>query len=150
MEHGPSLRAKLKEEKLAIWAHTFFTDAKVQSLLLLVLIDFVLGVMAALKAKTFQFDYVATFAKDDLLGKVVPYFTIYVGALVAGKTNMVIPDLNFGVVAMAVYVAVVAAMAGSIKGSLQNLGFSIPSITLAKTAPAAPEPPAPAPPASTP
>lgn len=108
---------------IGLWFNTFVHDDKVLVVLLLVAIDFVLGVLAALKTHTFKMHYVAQFAQDDILAKVVPYFVVYAGALTAGHTNIIIPGLDLGIVAGAVYVAVVAAMVASIYGSLRQLGL---------------------------
>lgn len=108
---------------IGLWFHTFIRDEKVLVILLLVAIDFVLGVLAAVKTKTFKLSYVAAFAHDDLLAKVVPYFVVYAAALTAGQTDIVIPGLDLGIVAGTLFGIVVAAMVGSIYKSLRDLGL---------------------------
>lgn len=106
------------------WVSTFAHGGKVQAAAFLVLVDLVLGVTAALKNGTFKFNYLMDFAKTDILGKLIPYFALYVIALVAGSTDIVIPGLDFGFLAGTAYVALVAAMGASILGSLADLGLT--------------------------
>lgn len=108
---------------LNVWLRTFALDDKVHILLLLALADFVFGVAAALKLGTFRLSYVADFLRNDILQKLVPYFALYALALVAGGTDIVIPGLDFGVVAGAAYVGFVAAMVASVLNSFMELGL---------------------------
>lgn len=109
---------------LNVWLHTFANDTKVHIALILVLADFVLGVIAALKVGNFRFSYVADFLRNDILFKLVPYFALYALALVAGGTSVVIPGLDFGVLAGAAYAVLVAAWVGSIVSSVRTLGIA--------------------------
>lgn len=111
---------------LQVWVHTFTHDTKVHIALFLVFLDFLFGVAAALKRGTFRLSYISDFAKNDILGKLVPYFALYVLALVSGGTNLVIPVLDFGLAANALYVAIVAAWTGSILSSISALGIAMP------------------------
>jgi hypothetical protein len=103
--------------------HHFFSDGKVLAALAAVLIDFVLGVAAALKLRTFRLSYISDFGRNDVLFKLVPYFVLYSGALVAGSKDVVIPGLDLGLIAGAAYVAFMAAWVGSILASLAHLGI---------------------------
>jgi hypothetical protein len=114
---------------LQSWLSQFAHDTKVQAIILLLIADFVLGVAAALKKGTFRFSYVADLLKNDVLGKVLPYFAFYVLALVAGNFKIVIPGLDFGLIAGAAYALVVAALGGSVLSSISELGFSTGSAT---------------------
>lgn len=107
---------------LQVWLHTFAHDQKVQVAVLLVIADFVLGVAAAFKMNVFRLSYVADILRKDVLGKLVPYFLLYVLALVAGGIDIVIPGFDFGVLAGVAYAALVLAMTGSILSSVRNLG----------------------------
>jgi hypothetical protein len=109
------------------WLITFASDEKVQILLLLLVADFILGVGAAFKQGTFRLSYTADILKRDFLGKVLPYFGVYVLALVQGHENLVIPGLDFGLFAGAAYALAVAAMVGSILNSLAGLGLKLPA-----------------------
>lgn len=109
------------------WVLEFARDAKVQWALLLVLADFILGVTAALKEGTFRFAYVADFLRQDILGKVVPYFVFYVLALVAGSLDALpVVPIDFGDLAGTAYVVLVAAFVGSILSSAKHLGVNLP------------------------
>lgn len=101
----------------------FFHDGKVEAALAAIAIDFVLGVAAAAKLKIFRLSYVSDFLRNDVLGKLLPYFVLYSGSLLAGSQDIVIPGLDLGLVAGAVYVAVMAAWVGSIMSSLAQLGL---------------------------
>jgi hypothetical protein len=104
--------------------HSFVQGQEFQSVVLLVLLDFVLGVCAALKLGTFALSYVANFARNDVLSKVVPFFILNSAALVAGSHNMLsIPEFDLNNVKDAAYGVIVAAMVGSIVTSLADLGL---------------------------
>jgi len=133
------------------WVSTFAHDGKVQAAIFLVVVDLILGVTAAVKNGTFKFNYLMDFAKQDVLGKLIPYFALYVIALVAGNTDIVIPGLDFGVIAGAAYVTLVAAMSASILGSISDLGLTTKlqeklgakaNLALFSADPRTPEPPA--------
>lgn len=108
------------------WLVTFADDTKVQILLLLLAADFVFGVGAAIKEGTFRLSYIADILKRDLLGKVLPYFGVYVLALVQGHENLIIPGLDFGVIAGAAYGIAVLSMVGSLLNSLAAFGLKLP------------------------
>lgn len=103
--------------------HAFVVDDKFKIILILIAIDVVLGVCAAFKTSTFRLSYLAEFAKDDLLGKVVPWFVLYSGAILAGGAS--IAGVDLGDIAGTLYALIVAAMVGSIFGSLRQLGLPV-------------------------
>lgn len=109
---------------LRSWLLTFAHDSKVHIALLLVIVDFIFGVAAAVKGGVFRLSYVADFAKNDVLFKLLPYLGLYILALIAGGTDIVIPGLDFGALAGAFYVAIVAAWVGSILASLAVFGIT--------------------------
>lgn len=119
---------------LLIWVHTFFHDDKVRAALLVVVIDFVFGVIAAVKVGNFRFSYVADFLRNDILFKLVPYFAIYVGAMVAGNVNIIIPGFDMGIVAGSMYALVMAAWVASIVSSLATLGIKAAGVQTLATA----------------
>jgi hypothetical protein len=102
----------------------FFVDMKFQIALVVIFVDFVLGVIAALKLATFRLSYIMDFGRNDVLFKLVPWLVIYVASKFAGHQQLVIPGIDLGVAAGAVYVAMLAAWTGSILTSLSELGFS--------------------------
>jgi len=101
-----------------------FADAtSVHIALLLVILDLVLGVLAAFKMGTFRLSYVADTAKTDILYKLFPYFLFFAAAHVAGGQDAVIPGLDVAFIADGIYVLIVGAWVGSILGSLYDLGL---------------------------
>lgn len=113
---------------LAQLIHAFASDDKVRAIALLVVLDFVLGVLAALHRRDFRLGRVADFLRDDVLFKVVPYFALWVAVHVAG--DLEIPGTQLGVVEEGAFLLVAGAMVASLVGSLRELG-------LLKSAPAA-------------
>lgn len=118
----------------------FGDDPTVRITAALVVLDFVLGVAAAVKLGVFRLSYVADFLRNDVLGKLVPVFAVWavthlVGDFTVGGLEL-IEESASGLA--------IAALAGSALNSLRDLG-------LAKTMPdevAGPDPAAPDPPAS--
>lgn len=107
---------------LSVWLRTFAGDTKVHIALLLLILDFIFGIVAAVHKGTFRLSYLADFLKNDVL-KLIGYFTFYSAALVAGSVDIVIPGLDFGVLAGSAYAILVAAFTGSIFASIRDLGF---------------------------
>lgn len=122
----------------------FFNDNKVHTVAILVALDLILGVMAAVKTGTFQLSYIAKFLHDDVLGKVVPFFVLYVAGKTAGK-GVLIGGINFDVISDGAWVIVLAALTGSLLGSVSQLfpGLPVPASLGGgeKQTPQAPEPP---------
>ena len=124
--------------------HAFFEDARVQTLLVLITLDLALGVTAAVKLGNFRLSYIADFARNDLLGKVVPFAFIYAAYKYAGSVDLVIPGLDMEVVMDGVWAIVLAALVGSLLGSLKQLGLQALPEEVAGPDPATPVvPPAP-------
>jgi len=101
--------------------HAFFSDDKLKVAFIVIFLDFVLGVLAAVKQGNFRLAYVSDFLRNDVAFKLVPWFTLYAGALVAGQQDILIPGLDIGVVAGAAYATVIAAWVASILGSVNEL-----------------------------
>jgi hypothetical protein len=102
---------------------SFFNDARTQIVLLLVALDLVLGVVASLKLGNFRLSFVADFARNDILGKVVPFAALYAGYKYASGADIVIPGLDMQVITDAAWAVVLAALVGSLLGSLKDLGL---------------------------
>lgn len=96
----------------------FANDREVQAVAALVLLDFVFGVGAAFKTKTFRLSYLTDFLRNDVLGKLVPYFAVMAVVTVGGDVS--VGGVNIQDV---VGVAVIAALSSSILSSLNDLGF---------------------------
>lgn len=107
----------------AFW-HAFFEDARVQTLLVLIALDIALGVVVSVKMGNFRLSFIADFARNDLLGKVVPFAFIYAAYKYAGSVDLVIPGVDMEVIMDGVWALVLAALVGSLLGSLKQLGLS--------------------------
>jgi hypothetical protein len=101
----------------------FFNDDQVQIMLFMVVIDFLLGTLAALKMKTFKLSYWADFARSDLLFKVVPGLILYGGLVYAQAVDLVIPGLDMDTIARTALGIAMAALAASLFNSLRDLGL---------------------------
>lgn len=106
--------------------HALFADLKLQAALAVIFVDFVLGVICAVKLNTFRLSYIADFAKNDVLEKLVPWGVLYVASKFAGHQQIVIPGIDLGTAAMAIYVVIIGAWTGSIASSLAQLGLPSP------------------------
>lgn len=111
-----------------VYIHSFVSDQQFHAVAGLIVLDFVLGVAAALKLGTFALSYVANFARNDVLGKVVPFFVLHSFALVAGATTIVLPGLDVNRLSDAAWVAVSAALVGSVVSSLTDFGLPVPGV----------------------
>ena len=131
------------------WLHAAFNDTRVQIALLLLILDFLLGVVAAFldKEQGFRLSFVGDTLRTDVLGKMVPFFVLYGGYLYAGSADIVIPGLDMEVLMNAAWVVVLGTFIGSILSSLNDLGLGLPTIVAGKdpttptVPPNAPEPP---------
>lgn len=105
--------------------HSFFEDTRVQIALLILVLDFVLGTIAALLDKTqgFRLSYWADTLRTDVLGKIVPFFVIYGGYKYASSADLVIPGLDMEVLMNAAWGVVVLALTGSILKSVTDIGL---------------------------
>jgi len=99
----------------------FANDAAVQAAAVLVALDFLLGVVSALKAGTFRLVFVADVLRADVLGKLVPYYAVWAAVEVGGDFE--IPGVDLGAIKAAAALAVWAAVGGSILNSLRDLGL---------------------------
>lgn len=96
----------------------FTSDPGVRLAVALVGLDFVVGVTAAAKARTFRFGWLSDFLRRDVLGKLVPYFAVWVAVRVGGDVELG----GIGAIEETVGATVVAAMGASILNSLRDLG----------------------------
>lgn len=120
--------------------HAFFNDTRTQIVLLLVALDLLLGIAASLKVGNFRLSFVADFARNDILGKVLPFAVLYGGYLYAKGADIIIPGVDMQVVTDAAWAVVLAALVGSLLGSLKDLGLSTPEI-VSGSDPASPQVP---------
>jgi hypothetical protein len=107
--------------------HALFVDMKFQAALVLIFLDFVLGVCAAVQHGTFRLTWIADFAKTDILFKLVPWAALALAAIYAGQQQLVLPFVDVGTFAGALYAAIVTVWASSILKSLADLGLPLPA-----------------------
>lgn len=107
----------------------FAHDKQLQAVLVLIVLDIVLGVIAAVSLGTFAFSKIAAFLKDDVLGKVVPWFAIFAAAKFAPSVDVLGIDLNQ--IQTVFWAAVVVALVASLTASAADLGVKIIPKTLA-------------------
>lgn len=114
----------------------FFSDKTLQLVGLYVAVDLTLGVAAALKLGTFKLGWLHGFLIDDVLGKVVPFGIVYMGA----KTGL--SDGWFEALRDSIFGVITAAFVASVLGSLAELGLVSlpPALTSTKTLAVPPEP----------
>lgn len=103
---------------------SFANDKQLQAVLILIVLDVILGIIAAVKKNEFAFTKVAGFLKDDVLGKVVPWFAVFAAAKFAPDVDVLGIDLNQ--VQTVFWAAVVVALVASLASSAADLGVSLP------------------------
>ncbi len=104
--------------------NSFVHDKQLQAVLVLIVLDLVLGVIAAVKLGTFAFSKVSAFLKDDVLGKVLPWFAVFAAAKFAPSVDVLGVDLNQ--VQTVFWAAVVIALVASLTASANDLGVGLP------------------------
>lgn len=120
----------------------FTSDPTVRIIAALWVLDFLLGLFSGVKAGEFRLSYIADTFRNDVIGKILPYYTLWAALHITGI------DWSVGgldVIEESAGAVVIAAFVGSVLNSLRELG-------LAKTMPdtiAGPDPATPAPPANT-
>lgn len=83
-------------------------------------LDFLLGLYAGIKMKRFRLSYIADTFRNDLIGKVLPYYTLWAALHITGIDWSV---SGFDVVEETTGAVVVGALAGSVFNSLRDLGL---------------------------
>lgn len=99
----------------------FANDKQLHAVIVLIALDLVVGVIAAVKTGSFAFSKIAAFLKDDVLGKVLPWFAVFATAKFAPSVDVLGVDLNQ--IQTGLWVAVAAALAFSLASSLNDLGL---------------------------
>jgi hypothetical protein len=116
--------------------NAFTADETVQVVAALILLDFALGVSAGVKAKTFRLGWLADFLRNDVLGKVVPYFAVWAAVRIGGDLELA----GYGMIEEGVGAAVVLALGASVLNSLRDLGLGGLPDTVAGTDTPPPQP----------
>lgn len=99
----------------------FTGDPKVIGLAILVALDVVMGVFAAVKLRDFSFGRLADFLQDDVLGKLIPYYALWAAVYVGG--DIILPIVDIGAIAAGAFAIVAASLVASLYTSLQDLGL---------------------------
>lgn len=98
----------------------FVEDPTVVAIAVLVALDVLLGVAAAVKAKTFKFVLISDFLRADVLGKLVPYYAVWAAVHLSGDVTLG----DFGVIEESTGALAIAAVGASVLNSLRDLGFA--------------------------
>jgi hypothetical protein len=106
----------------------FSDDPGVRLVAALILLDLVFGVANAVKDGAFRFVYLADFLRNDVLGKVVPFFAVWAAVRVGGDIEV----SGYGLIEEGVNYGVVAALGASVLNSLKGLGLAgLPEVVAA-------------------
>jgi hypothetical protein len=103
----------------------FVADDKVKIVFTLLVLDFILGICAAIAKGEFRLSYIGNFLTKDMLGKVVPWFALYAaGKATTAEIIPVIPNIDFAKLADGAFGVIVAALIASILKSVAELGLT--------------------------
>ena len=112
----------------------FTEDPTVVALAVLVALDVILGVSAAIKVGAFKFVIVSDFLRADVLGKLVPYYAVWAAVHIGGDVEFG----DFGVIEETVGALAIAAVGASVLNSLKEFGLSRLPDTVAADDPTTP------------
>lgn len=101
--------------------NAFVDDPTVRVIGVLVALDFVLGVLAAFYTRTFRLSFIADVFRNDVLGKVLPYYTLWAALHISGIDWSI---GGFDVIEEAAGATVIAALVGSVLNSLRDFGLA--------------------------
>lgn len=99
----------------------FANDKQLHGVLILIALDLVLGVFVAVRTGQFAFSKISAFLKDDVLGKVLPWFAIFSFAKFAPAVSVIGVDLNQ--IQTVAWGLVTVALVFSLTSSLNDLGL---------------------------
>jgi Bacteriophage holin family len=119
-------------------------DQQLVAIFVLVALDIVLGVAAAINPRTdagghFNFGKLSDFLRDDVLSKVLPWAALYIFSQM--YTGLSVLGVDLSAIATAIWVVMLAALLNSLYGSLQDLGLPLPKVGGAVGNPVPPDPP---------
>lgn len=101
--------------------NAFTDDPTVRLIAVLVALDFALGVLAAFYTKTFRLSFLADVFRNDVLGKVLPYYVLWAALHISGIDWSV---GGFDVVEEAAGATIILALTGSVLNSLRDFGLA--------------------------
>ncbi len=99
----------------------FADDKQLHAVIVLIALDLVLGVIAAVRTGAFAFSKISAFLKDDVLSKVLPWFAVFATAKFAPSVDIAGVDLNQ--IQTVLWALVTAALVFSLTSSLNDLGL---------------------------
>lgn len=102
----------------------FAHDKQLYAVVVLIVVDLLLGVAAALYAGTFALSKITGFLHDDVLGKVFPWFVLFAVAKFAPNADVL--GIDFNQIQTVAWALVLAALTGSLLASLNDFGISMP------------------------
>jgi len=113
----------------------FGNDPETIAIIVLIAVDFLFGVSAAVVSKTqkINLSYLADFLRSDVLGKLVPYGGLWFLFQVSGDVQL--GDLEL--LETAASTGIIVALVASVLKSLGDLGLPLPTI-LARPDPVTP------------
>jgi len=101
--------------------NAFVDDPTVRLIAVLVALDFVLGTLAAFYTKTFRLSFIADVFRNDVLGKLAPYYVLWAALHVSGIDWSI---GGFDVIEEVAGATIVAALVGSVLNSLRDFGLA--------------------------
>lgn len=101
--------------------NAFVDDPTVRLIAVLVALDFVLGTAAALYTRTFRLSFLADAFRNDVLGKLVPYYALWAALHVSGIDWSI---GGFDVIEETAGAVAIAALVGSVLNSLRDFGLA--------------------------
>ena len=104
--------------------NSFASNEQVKAVAVLIAADLVLGVLAAVKMGQFRLTYISNFLRNDVVGKVVPWFALFALGKTSGAS---VVGVDFGTISDAAFVVATAALVGSLATSLKDLGLALPT-----------------------
>lgn len=99
----------------------FANDTQLHAVIVLIALDLVVGMIAAVVTGKFALSKIAAFLKDDVLGKVLPWFAVFAAAKFAPSVDVIGVDLNQ--IQTGLWLIVSAALVFSLVASLNDLGL---------------------------
>lgn len=105
---------------------SFLTNDQFRTVFILLAADFVFGVAAAVKTRSFVVKRLADIGKDEFLGKVAPWAALWTFGVITQGTS--IAGVGFATIATGYFALVTASEVGSLFDSFQDLGLPIPPV----------------------
>lgn len=99
----------------------FVSDDTFKAVVVLIILDLILGIIASVKQGEFAFSKVTAFLRDDVLGKVLPWFALYAGWKWAPQADLL--GVGLSEIQAVVFAGVAVALIASLTSSLADLGF---------------------------